>query len=152
MGGWRAGLIGAGIVLIGLGGYSSLEGVWKGLSLVAAGIALVLLGLSVEPGSRPAATTPEAPLEVEEPGAAAAVDDAEATPAIERTEPAGELEPLGTRTPSEPAIEIAAAHEHEQPLLGYSELVSHLRDSHPGAPFDGSTIQLRLLHERTHAD
>jgi hypothetical protein len=41
-------------------------------------------------------------------------------------------------------------HVHDQPLLGHSDLVSHVRDYHGEIATDGSTIQLRLLHERAH--
>jgi hypothetical protein len=41
-------------------------------------------------------------------------------------------------------------HVHDEPLLGHSDLVAHVRDYHAGIPTDGSTIQLRLLHERAH--
>jgi hypothetical protein len=177
---WRAGLIGFGIVLVGIGGYSSLEGVWKGLSLVAAGIALVLLGLSLERKPRVAAETvgeiageASDELDVTVPMTAVAVEDAEAAVPLkpiqvseaEASEP--EPEVAGPEV-SEPEPEVAApdesavpeaegeavdetAHRHDQPMLGHSELVSHIRDYHEGVPFDGSTIQLRLLHERAHA-
>lgn len=193
MEGWRAGLMGVGIVLIGAGGYSSLDGVWKGFSLVAAGIALVLLGLSVERKPKAAAATPDEiateasadDLHVTVPMAAVAADVVEPTAPLE---PAGtgseeggstELEPAavasaaevseaeasgdaGVEPPAEaiaeePSSEAPAgaddetAHAHDQPMLGHSELVSHIRDYHEGVPFDGSTIQLRLLHERAHA-
>ena len=201
---WRAGLIGVGIVLIGLGGYSSLDGVWKGLSLVAAGIALVLLGLSLERtphaasvGAGEAEVRAEADTSVDDidvtvPMAAVAVAEAESTVPIARAssaadaevepepEPAGSVEPEpGAGRAEQPArseppplaskVEAAddpapavqedalaaddgSVHRHEQPMLGHSELVSHIRDYHEGVPFDGSTIQLRLLHERAHAD
>jgi len=196
---WRAGLIGFGIVLVGIGGYSSLEGVWKGLSLVAAGIALVLLGLSLERKPRVAAETvgevagegSSADLDVTVPMAAVAVEDAEATAPLTPIQipeaEASESEPE-VAAPDESAVPEAAsetetalveedwsstsaaeeaepppaeeaegqavdetAHRHDQPMLGHSELVSHIRDYHEGVPFDGSTIQLRLLHERAHA-
>jgi outer membrane biosynthesis protein TonB len=182
MEGWRAGLFALGIVLIGFGGYASLEGVWKGGSLAAAGIALVLLGLSLERSPRPAtepreseeegapegsdAVTVEiepAPLAEPEPEPTAPLA-AEPEPTVElATEPEPELAepeptaPLATEPEPEPEPEPAqapsavGAHVHEQPMLGHSELVSHLRDEHEGVPFDGSTIQLRLLHERAHA-
>lgn len=41
-------------------------------------------------------------------------------------------------------------HVHDQPLLGHSDLVSHAGDYHQEIATDGSTIQLRLLHERAH--
>ena len=207
---WRAGLIGFGIVLVGIGGYSSLEGVWKGLSLVAAGIALVLLGLSLERKPRVAAETvgeiageASDELDVTVPMTAVAVEDAEATvplkpiqvseaeasepepeaagPEVSEPEPevaapdesavpeaaseteAALVEEEGSSTsaaaeaelpPSEEAEREAVdetVHRHDQPMLGHSELVSHIRDYHEGVPFDGSTIQLRLLHERAHA-
>lgn len=186
---WRAGLIGVGIVLIGIGGYSSLDGVWKGLSLVAAGIALVLLGLSLERRPRPAVAASTAgegsagtsvdDLDATAPMTAVAVEEAEPTAPILRTEPEPEPEPETEPGPEfamaeeapPPLSEMAEvqgvavsangpvpsdlgderAHEHDQPMLGHSELVSHIRDYHEGVPFDGSTIQLRLLHERKHA-
>ena len=178
---WRAGLFAVGIVLIGLGGYSSLDGAWKGLSLVAAGIALVLLGLSLERKPAAAAAAAEDPILVEFSGedidvmmpvAAVAVEEAEPTAPTVRAEPApvagqepSESEPSLPETVEEPEaaarpVEEAvaevedlgdAAHRHDQPMLGHSELVSHIRDYHEDVPFDGSTIQLRLLHERAHA-
>jgi hypothetical protein len=168
MEGWRAALLGVGIVLVGLGGYWSLDGVWKGLSLVAAGIALVLLGLSLERGSRTGAGTGgDAVAEVESdeldvtvPMAAVAVEEAEPTAPILRTglEPVAEPAPAASEPegPAPDASEAAedegdTAHSHDQPMLGHSELVSHIRDYHEGVPFDGSTIQLRLLHERARA-
>jgi hypothetical protein len=41
-------------------------------------------------------------------------------------------------------------HVHDEPLLGHSDLVAHVRDYHDEIATDGSTIQLRLLHERAH--
>jgi hypothetical protein len=41
-------------------------------------------------------------------------------------------------------------HVHDEPLLGHSDLVAHVRDYHGEIATDGSTIQLRLLHERAH--
>jgi hypothetical protein len=41
-------------------------------------------------------------------------------------------------------------HVHDEPVLGHSDLVAHVRDHHAEIPTDGSTIQLRLLHERAH--
>ena len=41
-------------------------------------------------------------------------------------------------------------HVHDQPLLGHSDLVAHAGDYHREIATDGSTIQLRLLHERAH--
>jgi hypothetical protein len=162
---WRAGLLGVGIVLVGLGAYSSLEGVWKGLSLVAAGVALVLLGLSLERRPRTAATAADVAAEsssdeidVTVPMAAVAVEEAEPPAPIARNglepvaEPSspepGALEPEASDAPED---EGDTAHSHDQSMLGHSELVSHIRDYHEGVPFDGSTIQLRLLHERAHA-
>jgi len=175
---WRAGLFAVGIVLIGLGGYSSLDGAWKGLSLVAAGIALVLLGLSLERKPRADAAAGEDPvlvgsagadIDATAPMAAVAVEEAEPTAPIVRAEPERVVE----QEPSVSEPEVAAgpvedavadeeavadvedlgdtAHGHDQPMLGHSELVSHIRDYHEDVPFDGSTIQLRLLHERAHA-
>lgn len=204
MEGWRAGLMGFGIVLIGLGGYSSLDGVWKGLSLVAAGIALVLLGLSLERKPRAAAaaagdaegeasavddqdvTVPMAAVAVEEaeptvpialtgsdaaearapePELVAGVEtseapEVEAAPAVDEAEPVDEpaLDVSEEAAPRAAAVDETedvadddTAHFHDQPMLGHSELVSHIRDYHESVPFDGSTIQLRLLHERAHA-
>ena len=162
---WRAGLLGVGIVLVGLGGYSSLDGVWKGLSLVAAGIALVLLGLSLERRPRTAATaagvdaeSSSDQLDVTVPMAAVTVQGAEPTAPIvwNGLEPVAEPsvhEPEALeQAPSDPAQDEAdSEHSHDQPMLGHSELVSHIRDYHEHVPFDGSTIQLRLLHERAHA-
>jgi len=65
--------------------------------------------------------------------------------------PGGEPEAL-EQAASDPAQDEAdSEHSHDQPMLGHSELVSHIRDYHEHVPFDGSTIQLRLLHERAHA-
>lgn len=41
-------------------------------------------------------------------------------------------------------------HVHDEPLLGHSDLVTHVRDYHETIPPEGATIQLRLLHERSH--
>jgi len=41
-------------------------------------------------------------------------------------------------------------HVHDEPLLGHSDLVAHVRDYHHDLSQVGSTIQLRLLHERDH--
>lgn len=46
--------------------------------------------------------------------------------------------------------DAGSGHDHDQPLLNHSDLVSHVRDHHEGVRTDGSTIQLRLLHEREH--
>ena len=74
----------------------------------------------------------------------------------------GEVPDVGDRRSSEPDDEAPPAmmqvvegddtadHVHDQPLLGHSDLVAHARDYHPAIATDGSTIQLRLLHERAH--
>jgi hypothetical protein len=43
-----------------------------------------------------------------------------------------------------------ADHGHDQPILNHSDLAAHVRDQHEGVSTTGSTIQLRLLHEREH--
>jgi hypothetical protein len=81
----------------------------------------------------------------------------------------GETEPAFDREPvSEPHAESSASaeseptmlltgvseldHVHEDPLRNHTDLVRHVEDYHPGVRTDGSTIQLRLLHEREHGD
>lgn len=82
------------------------------------------------------------------------------------TEPAFDREP--TSEPHEPHAETSASadseptmlltgvseldHVHEDPLRNHTDLVRHVEDYHPGVRTDGSTIQLRLLHEREHGD
>jgi hypothetical protein len=57
---------------------------------------------------------------------------------------------------SEPTMQVVDEgatgldHVHDEPLLGHSDLVAHVRDYHDEIATDGSTIQLRLLHERAH--
>jgi hypothetical protein len=70
--------------------------------------------------------------------------------ATNRAEPDASDEP-----PPAPTMQVAedtddVDHVHDQPLLGHSDLVSHVRDYHEDIATDGSTIQLRLLHERAH--
>jgi hypothetical protein len=53
----------------------------------------------------------------------------------------------------EPTVLVGSAgegHSHDRPILTHGDLVTHVRDHHPDVPTDGSTIQLRLLHEREH--
>jgi hypothetical protein len=75
-----------------------------------------------------------------EPGADDAVVDAHATAAAD-----GEREPTMILTG---ASELD--HVHDEPLRNHTDLVRHVADYHPGVRSDGSTIQLRLLHEREH--
>jgi hypothetical protein len=64
--------------------------------------------------------------------------------------------PEAHRRASEPTMQVVddgatgLDHVHDEPLLGHSDLVAHVRDYHHEIPTDGSTIQLRLLHERAH--
>ena len=68
----------------------------------------------------------------------------------------GDVAVEGDRPEPEPTMQVVEDeasgldHVHDQPLLGHSDLVAHVRDYHAAIPTDGSTIQLRLLHERAH--
>ena len=66
------------------------------------------------------------------------------------SEPSAELGSSGEDAPPDGSAGTVADHDHDQPLLNHSDLVSHVRDYHEGVRTDGSTIQLRLLHEREH--
>lgn len=48
--------------------------------------------------------------------------------------------------------EPPAGHRHAVPLVNHSDLVTHMRREHPDLGTGGSTIQMRLLHDRAHAD
>ena len=88
----------------------------------------------------------EAPLEYEPlvpagvEAAASALPVTQGTETAEETTPAAEVE----ETPG-------AGHRHGVPLVNHSDLVTHLRREHPDLESSGSTIQMRILHERAHA-
>lgn len=73
----------------------------------------------------------------------------------EPAEPEGEPGVEGAIEASGPQAAIAAEgeleHQHAVPLVNHSDLVTHLRSQHPDLESSGSTIQMRLLHERWHA-
>jgi hypothetical protein len=79
--------------------------------------------------------------------------DADGTTEADGTDPAG---PAGSDQPAPaPMMRLVQDaddldHVHDQPLLGHSDLVAHAGDYHREIATDGSTIQLRLLHERAH--
>lgn len=90
---------------------------------------------------------PEEPTFAEPPIPVAAED--EPSPPVVSAEPAV---PAPDETPD--ARDDAgggAAHGHTVPLVNHSDLVTHLRREHPSLDASGSTIQMRLLHERDHA-
>ncbi len=73
------------------------------------------------------------------------------------TEAAPELEPATEEAapPEGPEAEEPPAgtgHTHAVPVVSHSDLVTHMRSEHPDLEAGGSTIQMRLLHERAHAD
>ena len=80
----------------------------------------------------PAGTEPEQP--------APTLPAAEETEQPEEPAPAAEVE--------EPPD---TGHRHALPLVNHSDLVTHLRREHPDLESSGSTIQMRILHERSHA-
>lgn len=47
---------------------------------------------------------------------------------------------------------VGIGHTHAVPVVSHSDLVTHMRSEHPDLESGGSTIQMRLLHERAHAD
>jgi len=64
-------------------------------------------------------------------------------------------EGLGTAEETTPAAEVEeppdTGHRHSLPLVNHSDLVTHLRREHLDLESSGSTIQMRILHERAHA-
>jgi len=64
-------------------------------------------------------------------------------------------EELGTAEETTPAAEVEeppdTGHRHSLPLVNHSDLVTHLRREHLDLESSGSTIQMRILHERAHA-
>jgi hypothetical protein len=74
---------------------------------------------------------------------------------LERAADDAEVDVPATPGPdAEPTMILTGAsdldHVHDEPLRNHTDLVRHVADYHPGVPTDGSTIQLRLLHEREH--
>jgi hypothetical protein len=180
------------IVLLGLIGFAALDGMGAGISLLAAGLLLVVLGLfgwqdrrrrpaaamasAGEAGTatleaeeadtdsggdedREGSATPQAsePEAVEDgapaPHPVVAETDAEAEPKGERR---GEPKPPGSSGGSGSAASVVLEgeegrdHRHDHPIISHGDLAAHVRDFHEGTAYDGSTIQLRLLHERDH--
>ena len=64
-------------------------------------------------------------------------------------------EGTGTAKETTPAAEVeeppGTGHGHALPLVNHSDLVTHLRREHLDLESSGSTIQMRILHERAHA-
>jgi hypothetical protein len=79
----------------------------------------------------------------------------ETDPVLDR-EPRGDDAPERDYAPApEPTTQVVADgttvdHVHDEPLLGHSDLAAHVRDYHEDLAEVGSTIQLRLLHQRAH--
>jgi hypothetical protein len=74
----------------------------------------------------------------------------------EELAPEPEPEPVDRVTPAVAgeagAGEISGAgHEHERPVANHSDLLAHVRREHTHISTTGSTIQMRILHERAHA-
>jgi len=69
-------------------------------------------------------------------------------------EPEAQVEAAsGARSASEPepAAPPGIGHEHERPVANHSDLLAHVRAEHTGISTSGSTIQMRIMHERAHA-
>jgi hypothetical protein len=108
------------------------DGHQRGMS-TAIGVILFIIGTGSLVASVERAPEPEsAPEAAPEPEAAAQAAPPEA--------PQTEEPPAG------------AGHTHTVPVVSHSDLVTHIRSEHPGLESGGSTIQMRLLHERAHAD
>ena len=142
------------VALIGIVAFLLLEGMASGLALLAAGVLLVLIGVFGWQAPRTAVVTAG--------GGALAVDLAEAGPSDVLADAPMHGEPLADRGSAdtarmgdEPTVAFApvpdvADHVHDQPIRNHSDLAAHVRDRHDGVSTTGSTIQLRLLHEREH--
>ena len=121
------------------------------------------------PGERGVLDEEHEPIDVSTNGDASRIDGLQPTPAAASTpEPALEPDPATDAgsdvdgvldrdyapapDPTMPVVGDAGGldHLHDAPLLGHSDLVSHVRDDHEEIAQVGSTIQLRLLHERAH--
>jgi hypothetical protein len=147
MDGRTATLAAVAVAAVGLLTFAAMDGVGAGVALVVAGVALVIIGLvgwreRVGATSASALAIESAPVGLEPPASMDAppveptvVDLAAASSATSTIRPTGDGD---------------VDHAHDEPLHTHRDLVRHLGDSHPGLRTDGSTIQVRLLHEREH--
>ena len=95
------------------------------------------------------------PPRVGEMGAVAEPFGRRQTHAVVDIPPAEETTSPGYAPRPDPTMQVVGTgtrldHVHDEPLLGHSDLVAHIRDDHEDLAQGGSTIQLRLLHERAH--
>lgn len=138
---------------LGLVAYLALDGVASGLALFVAGLVLVAVGVwgwqgQGEPSRTAVAAGVDTPAEPAGPMLATTTIRREAEP---------EAKPVAPRRPRKAATEPAApaedgpGHSHDRPIVAHGDLVAHVRESHGGLGHDGSTQQLRRLHDRAHA-
>jgi hypothetical protein len=92
----------------------------------------------VEPEPRRPAVVAPAPDEAGTAHEAPALDEA----------PAPEVVAEDAEAPA--ATEAGTDHTHALPIVNHSDLVMHIRRQHPGLDTGGSTIQMRVIHERAH--
>lgn len=118
---------------------------------VFAAVASVGRDPTVVPEVMPAEPAPVEP----EPSAVA---EAPSTPVTSATSPEAADEPGPSSTTAPPAAPTAEAeaaasqgHTHALPIVNHSDLITHLRREHPDLGSGGSTIQMRVVHERSHA-
>ena len=159
------------VAAIGIVAFVMLDGMAAGVALLVAGVLLVVIGLvgwqdrrtaprlAVAGGSAVAALEPRPVRDPGEPGPAergGALDEGERLDPILPSAP-GDADPTArdyapAPGPTTQVVGEASSLDHvnEQPLLGHADLVAHVGDHHEGIPQSGSTIQLRLLHERAH--
>jgi len=163
MDGRTATLAAIAVAAVGLITFVAMDGAGAGVALVVAGCALVLIGVvgwrrrsPVVASSALAADTIPMDLEPAAAGLTTAgrrtSDELAASPrpvGSEEAEPA--ILPDAVGSAAIPSTGFGALdHAHDQPLRTHADLVRHLIDDHPGTRTDGSTIQVRLLHEREH--
>jgi hypothetical protein len=163
MDGRTATLAAIAVAPVGLITFLAMDGAGAGVALVVAGFALVLIGLVGWRGRSPAvassalaADAVAMDLEPTAPSATTAGgrgrQELAAAPRPTGSEEAGPaiipdaVGPAATRSTGFGALD----HGHDQPLRTHADLVRHLIDDHPGIRTYGSTIQVRLLHEREH--
>lgn len=103
-----------------------------------------------EPIARPEAVLPSAADRASAAEARLATLRAELTGGALEPGTAPEQAPPEASQAEQPLVGIG--HTHAVPVVSHSDLVTHMRSEHPDLESGGSTIQMRLLHERAHAD
>lgn len=110
--------------------------------------------LTGAPEAQAAPAAPSGPAERADPGRVfAAVASVGRAPEADELLEAAEVPETAPAPPHETEAEEApgAGHTHALPLVNHSDLVTHLRREHTDVESNGSTIQMRLLHEQAHA-